>query len=103
MGVFDGVGGCVRAQRCERSEVEVGALPEEGDDGPQHRELFVGGTAVDVDRAEQRARDRFDELGGDEEGHREKLSSTGIWDLTPNRVVEEELHVTIRWSRGRRR
>ena len=71
--VFDGGGRFSRAEWCERGEVEIGALPEVGDDGPQHRELLVGGTAVDVDGAEQRPGHRLDEFGGDEERHRERI------------------------------
>ena len=42
-----------RVQRGHRREVEVGPLPQVGDERPQDCELLVGGAAVDIDGAEE--------------------------------------------------
>ena len=68
--------GVVRTERNDRRQVEVGALPEVRDHGAEYRQLLVGGAAVDVDRAQQRARDRLDQVGTNQQWHPADLSVT---------------------------
>ncbi len=74
-GIGDRGGGPGGVEAREGLEVEVGPLPQVGDDRTEHRELLVGGTAVDVDSTEEAPGHGFDQLGRNEEGHRTKLPS----------------------------
>ena len=67
--IVDGGRGLGRGEGGQGREVEVGTVPEIGDDRTEHRELLVGGAAVDVDGAEEALRHRFHQRRGDEEGH----------------------------------
>ena len=71
----------VGAQGCERVELEIRPLPEVGDDGAQHRGLLVGGAAIDVDCAEQRARHRPHHLGSHHHCHDAKLPGSVSFEI----------------------